>query len=170
MQKNTFLPIFLLASAAFAQDSPEQIIEKVTPSVATVLSGRGSGNLAGMASAVVIRENGLLLTAHHALKNAGEIQVRFKNGETFDEVQLLGVDQRRDVAAIRIAAKNLPAIQVKPMSEIRVGASIYVVSLAATLPWTASSGMISAIRIADEVPGAGSGYRAAACLSIPTLD
>lgn len=36
---------------------------------------------------------------------------------------------------------------------------MFAVKNGAGLPWTASSGVISAVRSADEVPGAGSGYR-----------
>jgi hypothetical protein len=157
--RNWSVTFMLLALVAFAQDSPEQVIEKISPSVASVLVGSGGGNLFGIGSAVVIQENGILLTAYHVVKNAGEVQIRFKDGETFDDVQLLGVDQRRDIAALRITATHLPALQVKPISELKAGAAVYVVSQAGALPWTASSGIISAIRMADEVPGAGNGYR-----------
>jgi len=44
-------------------------------------------------------------------------------------------------------------------AEVRAGSSVYVVSNGAGLPWTASSGVLSATRLAEDVPGAGSGYR-----------
>src|ERR1039458_1193654 len=49
------------------------------------------------------RSDGVLLTSYHALKNAREVQVRLKSGETFDRAVLMGVDERRDVAAVRIS-------------------------------------------------------------------
>lgn len=155
----------LLAGPAFTQGpapattlTAEQIIEKASPSVALVLVGQSS-KLEGVGSAVVVRENGILLTAYHVVKDAKAVQVRFKNGETFDDVQLLGVDRRRDVAAIRITATALPALSAASASSARAGDSVWVVSQAAALPWTASVGIISSYRMADEVPGAGSGYR-----------
>ncbi len=155
----------LLVGPAFAQGpSPpttltaEQIIEKASPSVALVLVGQSS-KLEGVGSAVVVRENGILLTAYHLVMGAKAVQVRFKNGETFDDVQLLGVDRRRDVAAIRITATVLPALSAASASSARAGDSVWVVSQAAGLPWTASTGIISSYRMADEVPGAGNGYR-----------
>jgi hypothetical protein len=99
------------------------------------------------------------LTAYHLVKDAKAVQVRFKNGETFDDVQLLGVDRRRDVAAIRISAAGLPALPVASANKAKAGDPIWVVSNAAALPWTVSTGIISSYRLADEVPGAGSGYR-----------
>ena len=38
-------------------------------------------------------------TALHAVKGAAEVQVRMANGDVFDQVELLGSDERRDVAA-----------------------------------------------------------------------
>lgn len=139
--------------------SPEQLLQKGFPSVAFVLAGRGADVLTGVRTAVVVRENGVLLTAYHVVKNAQSLQVRFKNGDIYDDVQLLGVDPRRDVAAIKISAAKLPALQVADADQSKVGETIAVVSNAAALPWSGSTGIIAAHRVADEVPGAGSGYR-----------
>ena len=74
-------------------------------------------------------------------------------------MQLVGVDERRDVAALRIVASNLSAVTIVNSGETKPGASVFVVSNGADLPWTASSGVLSSLRLADDVPGAGSGYR-----------
>lgn len=151
---------FLTSNASSAvQLTAEQIIEKATPCVALVLVGKSSSVIDGLGSAIVARQDGVLLTAYHVVKEATAVQVRFKNGEIFDDVQLLGVDRRRDIAAIRIGATALPVLPVAPASQAKAGEVIYLVSHAAALPWTASSGNLSAYRMADEVPGAGSGYR-----------
>jgi hypothetical protein len=44
-------------------------------------------------------------------------------------------------------------------SEAKPGDRVVVISHAAALPWSASAGVVSAYRAADEIPGAGSGYR-----------
>ena len=160
MRRLFLLVTILLSSFACAQQaiSPEVIIEQVSPSVALVLAGE-NGKLSSVASAVVVRSDGVLLTALHAVEGKHELQVKFKNGETFDDVQLLGVDKRRDVAALRISASRLPVLPVMSLADVKPGAAVFVVSQAAALPWSASNGVLSAIRPADEVQGAGSGYR-----------
>jgi hypothetical protein len=50
----------------------------------------------------------------------------------------------------------LPTVSLQ---EIRPGDTVYVVSNPYGLGWTASSGILSAVRPAEEVPGAGRGYR-----------
>ena len=153
----TFFTLLLVALSASAQSAPAaapqtpaQIIDRVSPAVAVVLAGReGSGTSLG--SAVVVRQDGVLLTAYHVLKDAHRAQVRFKNGETYDKVELLAYDERRDVAALRVFAANLPVLPTGAGDETRPGDTVYAVSNAGALPWTASSGVVSALRLADEV-------------------
>ena len=149
----------LCAQAQEAVLSSDQIIERAYPSVALVLTGRMPGQTATLGAAVVVRQNGILLTAYHVVKDAYAVQVRFKNGEVFDQVQLLGVDPRRDVAAIKVTGSALQALPVAVAAQAKAGESVSVVSHPASLPWSASTGVISAFRLADEIPGAGSGYR-----------
>lgn len=140
--------------------SADQIVDKAYPSVALVLAGRAPGQIANsLGAAVVVHPNGILLTAYHVVKNAYSLQVRFKTGEVFDQVQLLGVDTRRDVAAIRISAAALPVLPIAIAAQARPGDAVAVVSHPASLQWSASTGVVSAYRLADEVPGAGTGYR-----------
>src|SRR5207249_11841060 len=63
------------------------------------------------------------------------------------------------VAALRIAATGLPVLPIGNSANAPSGATVFVVSNALGLPWTASSGILSATRMADDVPGAGSGFR-----------
>jgi S1-C subfamily serine protease len=150
------------SSSGQAQDgilSNDQVIEKANPSIALVLAGRSAGSSPSIGAAAVFRQNGILLTAYHLVKDAYALQVRFKSGEVFDQVQLLGVDVRRDVAAIKITAAALPALPIAVSAQAKAGDGVTVVAHPAGLPWSGSTGVISAFRLADEVPGAGSGYR-----------
>ncbi len=91
----------------------EATIAKAYGAVALVTAARTpDGPTTSTGAAVVVRPNGVLLTADHLVKDAYSVQVRFKNGEVYDQVQLLGVDTRRDVAAIKVVAAALPAMPV----------------------------------------------------------
>jgi serine protease Do len=139
--------------------SGEQVVERVSASAVSILVGKGDGQVAGVASGVIIRSDGIILTANHVVKGMREVQVRLKNGEMYDQVELIASDERRDVAALRIAAIGLPVLSVGNSTNAAPGATVYVVSNAVGLPWTASSGILNATRMADDVPGAGSGFR-----------
>jgi hypothetical protein len=114
---------------------------------------------AASGAALVVYTDGDLLTSYHLIKNAYAVQVRFKSGEVFDRVKLLGFDERRDVAAIRITASRLPVLPVANASEINPGDRILSIYHPSLQPWSSSTGVLSAYRLADEIPGAGSGFR-----------
>src|SRR5713226_6419897 len=139
--------------------SGDQVVERVSPSAVSILVGKGDGQVAGVASGVIVRSDGVILTANHVVKGMREVQVRLKSGEIYDQVELIASDERRDVAALRIPATGLPVLPIGNSANAASGATIFVVSNAVGLPWTASSGILSATRMADDVPGAGSGYK-----------
>jgi S1-C subfamily serine protease len=171
MATSAFLRCFtilalLCAPSASAQSSQgsqalpsEDVVTRVSPSVVLILVGQGGEIPSGLGTGLIVQSDGVLLTAYHLVKDVKQVQVRMKNGEVFDQVELLGFDPRRDIAALRIAAHSLPTLTIAKADEAKPGESVFVISHPGALPWTASSGILSAMRMADEVPGAGTGYR-----------
>src|SRR5260370_10059797 len=152
------VPIQSVRATAGAVSGGE-VVEWVSPSAVSILVGKGDGQVAGVASGVIIRSDGVILTANHVVKGMREVEVRMKSAEICDQVELMASDERRDVAALRISATGLPVLPFGNSASAASGAVVFVVSNAVGLPWTASSGILSATRMADDVPGAGSGYR-----------
>jgi len=149
----------LLRSQNTPEPGSQEVLARVSEATAIILSGEGVGRLTSISTGAVVRSDGVLLTSYHALKNAREVQVRLKSGETFDRAVLLGVDERRDVAAVKISATNLPSLTLGAGQNIRPGEIAYAVTNSNGLTWSASQGIFAAIRMADEIPGAGQGYR-----------
>jgi len=135
------------------------IFETAKAATVIVLAGEGAGRLHSIATGVIISKDGVILTALHAVKGAAEVQVRMSNGDVFDRVDLLGTDERRDIAALKISAGALPALAIGSTAKLGAGDPVYAVTNASGLTWSATEGILSAIRPADEVPGAGSGFR-----------
>ncbi len=155
------LVLCIASKIAVAQQtslSNEKVIEKIAPTVVTVLTGTGDGLLDKVGSGVIVRSDGVILTAYHTVKNASQVQIRLKNGEIYDKVELIAADERRDAAALKISATNLPAIAISA-GESRIGGKVFVVSNSQNLGWTAADGVLSAERLADEIPNAGRGFR-----------
>ena len=155
----TVLLIISIATLTFSQPTNEQIFTRISPSVVYILTGNGNGQLQSTGFGFVVKENGVLLTAYHLIKDAREVQVRLKSGEVYDQVELLGFDSRRDIAALRIRAKGLPVLQLVDPDSKQIGEKVFVISNPLNLTWSASDGILSAIRMADEVPEAGTGYK-----------
>jgi hypothetical protein len=152
---------FLCLGPTFAQNSPNtdstQLYAQTKAATVIILAGEGAGRLRDVATGVVISKDGTILTAWHAVKGALEVQVRLSNGEVYDRVELIGTDERRDVAALRITAGGLSFLA--PAESLPAqGDSVYAVTNANGLSFGATSGILSAVRPADEVPGAGTGF------------
>jgi hypothetical protein len=135
-----------------------RITKQAAPSIVLIKAG-SAGQVTAQGTGVIIRADGILLTAYHVIKDAKQIQVTLKDGETYDRVEVLGVDERRDVAALRIALKNLPALVTRTVTDEHIGERVFTLSNPQGMNWTISEGLLSGVRLADDVPGAGKGYK-----------
>ena len=149
---------FSTAAAQQAADDSE-VVARASAATVLVLAGEGAGRLSSISTGVIVRPNGVVLAAYHAIKDAREVQVRLHSGDIYDQVVLLGADERRDVAALRMTAASLPTLPLGTGAEAKPGQTVYVVSSSSGLGWSASKGVIAALRPADEIPGAGQGFR-----------
>src|SRR5580692_8364112 len=143
--KNLIRAAVILPTLLTAQSGPD-VVERTSESTVAVLVGLGAGRMTGMASGAIVKPDGVILTAYHVIQNAKEVQIRMKNGDVYDRVELIGFDERRDVAALRIPAHNLRALAAGAGLEVRPGETAIVVANGNGLTWTASEGIFSAIR------------------------
>ena len=139
-------------AANYDQPSSNQLLDAI---VTVLIAADGDAQAVG--SGLVVRGDGLVLTPYHLVKGAREIKVRLRNGETFDRAELVATDERRDVAILRIPATTLYPLIVAMPEEALVGARVWVV--AATAGGASPQGVLTAVSLADEIPGAGVGYR-----------
>jgi S1-C subfamily serine protease len=157
--------IALCLTAASARAMPPQVSTQrqqfgdgVLDAVVTILV-EADGDSHPVGSGLVARGDGLIITAYHLVKDARNIQVRLRNGETFDRAVLVATDERRDVAILRIPAAGLNSLGVAASEEDWVGSTVAVVSATTGETDEVSTGVLSAVALADEMPGAGRGYR-----------
>lgn len=153
------LILSLTAQESVSSIPVSEIFEHTKAATVIILAGEGAGRLRSLSTGVIISGNGVILTALHAVKGAAEVQVRLANRDVFDHVQLLGSDERRDVAALRITAGALPALTPGSTANLKQGDPVFAVTNADGFSWSATQGILSAVRSAEEVPGAGSGFR-----------
>src|SRR5687767_2524055 len=154
----TLLLSLLLFTSPFVlgQNDPGS---RVSPAIATILARSGTGGFDVVGSGVFVRSDGVLLTAYTLVQGATDLQVRMANGETYDNVELITSDQRRNIAVLRIHASNTPCILVGGINESAVGVAVRAVHGAGGQVESQRGGVLSSISLADEIPGAGTGFR-----------
>src|SRR5437870_8643310 len=138
----------------FSQSS--SISDSIRDSIVTILvDDDGQERLVG--SGTIVRADGLVLTAYHLVKGARGIQVRLRNGETFDRAELVATDERRNLALLRTTAAFSYPIPGAAIEEAMVGSRVLIVP--STGESSNSAGILTSVSLADEIPGAGNGYR-----------
>ncbi len=93
---------------------------------------------------IVDADNGYIITNHHVIQQADEIQVTLADGRSF-KAELVGTDPESDVALIRIDAKNLTAATLGDSQDLRVGDFVVAIGNPFGLGQTVTSGIVSAL-------------------------
>jgi hypothetical protein len=152
----------ILSGAVFGQGySPAAPVafrtnENVLDSMVTIqIVTDGSATPVG--SGVVVRSDGLILTALNLVKGAPALSIRLRSGETFDHAEIVATDERRNIAVLRIPAANLTSLANSVLEEGAVGTT--VATIATNAITDQATGLLSSVTLADEIPGAGSGFR-----------
>lgn len=93
---------------------------------------------------IVDAEQGLILTNHHVIKGAYEINVTLTDGRELS-AEIIGRDPETDVAVIRVPAQDLVAIPLADSSRLRVGDFVVAIGNPFGLGQTVTSGIVSAL-------------------------
>jgi serine protease Do len=104
-----------------------------------------------LGSGVIIDSDGFIVTNHHVVANADEIQVKLSDTRSFP-AELVGSDPRTDVALIRVSGRNLPLAQLGNSDDLGVGDWVLAIGNPFGLEETVTAGIVSA---KERVIGAG---------------
>ena len=125
--------------------SIQEIYQKVNPSTVTVLTGMSDGS-AMVGTGVIFTEDGYILTNAHVIAGGSECYVVLDTGENH-RARLLGLDEEKDLAVIKIDATGLPAAEFGDSDALTVGDPVYAIGnpLGVELRGTLTDGIVSAI-------------------------
>ncbi|NVJ49289.1 MAG: Do family serine endopeptidase [Gammaproteobacteria bacterium] len=97
-----------------------------------------------LGSGVIIdAQKGLILTNHHVIRGADEIQVSLEDGREFN-AQIVGSDEKTDVAVLAIEAPDLTALPLGDSDALRVGDFVVAIGNPFSLGHSVTSGIVSA--------------------------
>jgi len=98
-----------------------------------------------LGSGVIIdAAKGYVLTNHHVIDNADDVQVTLADGRTV-KAEFIGSDADTDIALIRIPADKLTAIQLADSAQLRVGDFVVAIGNPFGFTQTVTSGIVSAV-------------------------
>jgi serine protease DegQ len=100
--------------------------------------------VSNLGSGVIVSSNGYILTNHHVVEAADEIQVALANGQTLP-ARVVGADPETDLAVLKIDAKDLPAITFAQIDSLKVGDWVLAVGNPFGVGQTVTAGIVSAL-------------------------
>ena len=94
-------------------------------------------------SGFIFTTDGHILTNNHVVDGATDIRVRMHDGRRFP-AQLIGTDERSDIAVLKINAENLATAELADSDLVRVGSFAFAIGSPMELPHTFTFGIVSA--------------------------
>jgi Do/DeqQ family serine protease len=97
-----------------------------------------------LGSGVIVSTSGYVITNHHVVEAADEIEVALADGKKL-LAKVVGNDPETDIAVLRVSAENLPAITFGSSDALHVGDVVLAIGNPFGVGQTVTSGIISAL-------------------------
>lgn len=97
-----------------------------------------------LGSGVIVSSDGYILTNHHVVESADEIQIALHDGRTL-LAKVVGTDPETDLALLKIDAINLPSITFSQSDKASVGDVVLAIGDPFGVGQTVTMGIISAL-------------------------
>ena len=98
----------------------------------------------GVGSGFVISSDGYILTNNHVIADAKDIFVTLVDGKEY-KAEVVGSDERTDIALIKVDAKDLPALTIGQPADLKKGQWVMAIGSPFGLDSTVTVGIVSAI-------------------------
>jgi serine protease DegQ len=97
-----------------------------------------------LGSGVIVSTNGYVLTNHHVVEAADEIEVALHDGKKL-LAKVVGNDPETDLAVLRVSGENLPAITFGSSDALKVGDVVLAIGNPFGVGQTVTGGIVSAL-------------------------
>ena len=101
----------------------------------------------------MVEPSGVVVTNLHVIRGETQVSVKLSNGDVYDDLAVVDVDERKDLVLLKVKAFGLPAVPLGNSDQIAVGDRVILIGSPRGLDLTLSDGLISAVR------DSGEGYR-----------
>lgn len=98
----------------------------------------------GAGSGFIIDKKGYVITNAHVIGDADKITVHLADRREL-KAELIGMDEKTDVAVLKIAGDKLPVVKIADVSKLKVGQWVMAVGSPFGLDYTATQGIISSL-------------------------
>lgn len=96
-----------------------------------------------LGSGFIISKDGYILTNYHVVEQADSVKVRLSDRRELD-AQIVGSDQRSDLALLKVEASNLPVVQLGSSEKLKVGEWVLAIGSPFGFDYSVTAGIVSA--------------------------
>jgi serine protease DegQ len=97
-----------------------------------------------LGSGVIVSPEGFILTNHHVIESADEIEVALADGRTVP-ARIVGSDPETDLAVLKVDVKSLPSITFGHSDKLNVGDVVLAIGNPFGVGQTVTQGIVSAL-------------------------
>lgn len=145
----------MVAGATATEVAPRgvaELVAKVKPSIVVVTFTGRDQDRAGLGSGFIIHPDGLIATNLHVIGEARPIAVQLQDGRKFEVTAVEAHERHHDLAILRIAAKDLPALPLGNSDDLADGAAIMAIGNPLGLDRSVVTGVLSGHREVEGRP------------------
>ncbi|MGI9295714.1 MAG: DegQ family serine endoprotease [Pseudomonadales bacterium] len=96
-----------------------------------------------LGSGFIISADGYILTNNHVIDGADEVTIRLQDRREYN-AEIVGADERSDLALLKIGAKNLPTVKISSKDDLEVGDWVLAIGSPFGLDYSVAAGIVSA--------------------------
>jgi len=134
--------ITVVAQWGTATYTSTEVYNLAAPATVELTIYNKSGVAESLGSGFFIDENGTIATNYHVIESAYRITATMNDGSSHEVVQILGFDEARDLAIVKIDKSETPYLKISNR-EIRTGETVYALGSSKGLTGTFSNGIVS---------------------------
>jgi S1-C subfamily serine protease/regulator of sirC expression with transglutaminase-like and TPR domain len=124
------------------------LAESIAPSLVKITQ-MGREGADGIGSGFIVSADGLIATNLHVIGEARRLQVEMHDGKTHAVTSIHATDAHRDLALLKIDAKNLKPLPLGDSQKVRQGESVVAMGAPEGLAFSIVQGVLSATREID---------------------
>lgn len=139
---SVFADINVVAQWGASTYTSTEVYNLAAPATVELTVYNKSGISESLGSGFFIDENGTIATNYHVIESAYRITATMHDGSLHEVVQVLGFDEARDLAIVKIDKSGTPFLRISNR-EIKTGETVYALGSSKGLTGTFSNGIVS---------------------------
>lgn len=132
--------IVLMPTLGNAQNTISQLAERILPAIVVVNTATGNG------SGVIVDDSGVVATNYHVIEDSTNVSIELQNGDVFQNIGVISIDQIKDIALLKIDGFDLPTAEFGNSNSVSIGEDVLVMGAPRGMEQTVTRGIVSAIR------------------------